>query len=154
LTGRRLTTVTAGSLADAAHIRQFARSGNDEIGNGLALSEDAHWAFDCGLRSLPDACTVLVAVGCLVEERPDGRALREYHGRRIRLPTDRRPRPGPVNLGWHRRHELQIRATSGGRMVGPRLRCVPILEKGRLSPHGREAPSWSRDVLRTTHADT
>jgi putative restriction endonuclease len=107
LTGRRLTTVTAGSLVEAAHIRQFARSGSDEIGNGLALSRDAHWAFDRGLWSLTDEYKVIEAVDCFVEQCPDGRALGEYHGHSIRLPADRRLWPNSINLAWHRNHTFQ-----------------------------------------------
>src|SRR4051812_16264354 len=37
LTCYRLVTVDAGSIVDAAHIHQFARSRNDDARNGLAL---------------------------------------------------------------------------------------------------------------------
>ena len=37
LTGYRLTTVTAGSIVDAAHIHQFSDSRNNELGNGISL---------------------------------------------------------------------------------------------------------------------
>ncbi|GAC1469583.1 MAG: hypothetical protein NVSMB9_13530 [Isosphaeraceae bacterium] len=42
LSGHRLTTLTAGSLVEAAHIRQFAHSGSNEIKNGIALTKNAH----------------------------------------------------------------------------------------------------------------
>ncbi|WP_169974457.1 HNH endonuclease [Tautonia rosea] len=107
LTGCRLTTVTAGSLVDAAHIRQFARLGSDKIGYGLALSKDAHWAFDSGLWSLTDDCRVIVVVGCFVEECPDVRPLGANHGQQNQLPAGRTLWPNLVNLAWHRRHKLQ-----------------------------------------------
>lgn len=103
LTGYRLTTVAAGSLVDAAHIHQFAKSGDDDITNGIALSKNAHWAFDAGLWSLADDYTVVVASDDFMEVCPDGRPLSDYHGKPIRLPADRRMWPGPLHLAWHRR---------------------------------------------------
>lgn len=46
LTGYRLTTITAGSIVDAAHIHQFSDSRNNDPKNGLALCKNAHWLFD------------------------------------------------------------------------------------------------------------
>lgn len=106
LTDHRLTLVTGGSLVDAAHIRQFARAGSDEVTNGMALSKNAHWAFDAGLWSLTDDYRVLVAVHAFAEDCPDGRPLAEYHRQAIRLPADRGMRPSPVHLAWHRRHKF------------------------------------------------
>jgi putative restriction endonuclease len=48
LTGYRLDT-EKGTLVQAAHIHQHARSGNDDPRNGLAPTPDAHWMFDAGL---------------------------------------------------------------------------------------------------------
>jgi putative restriction endonuclease len=50
LTRYRLTTITAGSIVDAAHIHPFSSSRNNDPRNGLALCKNAHWLFDtaCG----------------------------------------------------------------------------------------------------------
>jgi putative restriction endonuclease len=48
---------------DAAHIHQFADSRNNDPRNGLALSKNAHWLFDNGLRALTDDFKVIVAEG-------------------------------------------------------------------------------------------
>lgn len=103
LTGLRLTTITAGSVVDAAHIHQFADSRNNEPQNGIALCKNVHWCFDQGLWSLTDDCRVLVGVDRFDEASPDGKALASYHGTKIRLPSDSRLHPSPVHLAWHRR---------------------------------------------------
>jgi putative restriction endonuclease len=95
LTRYRLTTVTAGSIVDAAHIHQFARSRNNDPRNGLALCKNAHWLFDNGLWTLTDDCKVIVAAGRFSEESPDQKALRDYHEQTILLPADPSIRPNP-----------------------------------------------------------
>ena len=88
LTGYRLTTITAGSIVDAAHIHQFADSRNNNPRNGLALCKNAHWLFDQGLWTIADDYTVIVAFGHFAEQSPDQKALCDYHGQRVRLPGD------------------------------------------------------------------
>ena len=69
LTGYRLTTITSGSIVDAAHIHQFADSRNNDINNGLALCKNAHWLFDQGLWTISDDYREVVAVGSFAETR-------------------------------------------------------------------------------------
>ncbi len=107
LTGYRLTTITASSIVDAAHIHQFSDSRNNDPTNGIALSKNAHWLFDQGLWSLTDEYRVIVAVGRFVEECPDQKGLIRYHGEQVRLPSDRSLWPNPVHLFWHRSKKLQ-----------------------------------------------
>jgi putative restriction endonuclease len=107
LTGYRLTTLTAGSIVDAAHIHQFADSRNNDPRNGLALCKNAHWLFDNGLWTLTDDYKVIVAEGRFTEDSPDQKALRDYHGGQIRLPGDRALWPNPVCTAWHRKKKFQ-----------------------------------------------
>jgi len=107
LTGFRLTTITAGSIVDAAHIHQFSSSRNNDPRNGLALCKNAHWLFDNGLWTVGDDYTVIVAVGRFSEESPDQKGLRTYHGRKIRLPSDPSLWPNPIHLAWHRKNKFQ-----------------------------------------------
>jgi putative restriction endonuclease len=108
LTGYRLTTLTAGSIVDAAHIHQFADSRNNDPRNGLALCKNAHWLFDNGLWTLTDDYKVIVAEGRFSEDSPDQVALRDYHGKRIRLPSNSALWPNPLHLAWHRKKKFQI----------------------------------------------
>ena len=88
LTGYRLTTITSGSIVDAAHIHQFADSRNNELGNGMALCKNAHWSFDQGLWSISDDFRVLVASSRFTEsaDKPDLLLVR-YHGDACISPT-------------------------------------------------------------------
>ena len=110
LTGYRLTTLTSGSIVDAAHIHQFSDSRNNEIGNGIALSKNAHWSFDPGLWAISDDYRVVVASDKFIEsaDTPD-LLLAHYHGAPLRLPADHALWPSLPHLAWHRRHKLSQR---------------------------------------------
>lgn len=107
LTGLRLTTITVGSIVDAAHIHQFAKSRNNDPRNGMALCKNAHWLFDNGLWSLDDDYRVLVARHRFSEDAPDQKALTAYAGERIRLPSAEVLWPDRKCLAWHRKHTFQ-----------------------------------------------
>jgi putative restriction endonuclease len=107
LTAYRLTTISAGSIVDAAHIHQFSNSRNNDPRNGMALCKNAHWLFDQGLWTVSDDFRVVVAIGAFCESSPDGKALAEYHGQPLRLPTDHSLWPSPEHLAWHRKHKFQ-----------------------------------------------
>lgn len=102
LSRHRLTTITRGSMVDAAHIHQFADSRNNDPRNGLALSKNAHWMFDQGLWSIADDLTVLVAASHFTEENPGGTMLTNYASQRVMLPDEERLWPDPGYLAWHR----------------------------------------------------
>lgn len=99
-------TTSSGTIVDAAHIHQFARSRNNEPQNGLALCKNAHWLFDNGLWSLADDFTVIVARDHFSEHAPDQKGLKDYDGLPIRLPGDANLRPHPVHLAWHRKNKF------------------------------------------------
>jgi putative restriction endonuclease len=98
----RLTTITGGSIVDAAHIHQFADSRNNDPRNGLALTKSAHWLFDNGLWTLTDDYRVIVAVGAFAEAGPEHHLLGQYNGQRIQLPSDESLWPNPLHIAWHR----------------------------------------------------
>jgi putative restriction endonuclease len=103
LTGLRLTTITTGSVVDAAHIHQFSASRNNAPENGIALCKNAHWAFDQGRWTLTDDHRVMVGIDRFDESSPDGRALASYHGQKLRLPANPAMYPSPIHLAWHRK---------------------------------------------------
>jgi putative restriction endonuclease len=107
LTGYQLMTLSSGTIVDAAHIHQFARSRNNEPQNGLALCKNAHWLFDHGLWTITDDHVIVVALEEFSEDNPDQKGLREYHGSKIRLPDDPELWPSAIHLAWHRRHKFQ-----------------------------------------------
>jgi putative restriction endonuclease len=108
LTRYRLTTIAAGSIVEAAHIHAFCDSRNNDPRNGLALCRNAHWLFDEGLWTLTDEYRVVVAVTRFSEDSPNQKALREFHGQKILLPSDERHWPNPVHIAWHRKNVFQV----------------------------------------------
>jgi|ERR1035437_5632673 putative restriction endonuclease len=108
LTAYRLTTITAGSIVDAAHIHEFRDSRNNDPRNGIALSKNAHWTFDQGLWSISDDYQIIIAVGQFAEAGPnEHNLLASYHGRRLYLPEDRTLWPDPIHLAWHRKSKFK-----------------------------------------------
>jgi putative restriction endonuclease len=107
LTGYRIMTVASSSVIDAAHIHQFADSRNNDVRNGLALCKNAHWLFDNGLWTIDDDFSILVARDHFTEESPDQKALVEYEGQPIRLPSNPAFHPAPAYLSWHRRKKFR-----------------------------------------------
>lgn len=107
LTGYRLTTMTGGSIVDAAHIHQFADSRNNDPRNGLALTKNAHWQFDNGLWTLTDAYHVVVAQAAFAEAGPEQHLLARYNGQRILLPSDKSIWPSLIHLAWHRNKKFK-----------------------------------------------
>ena len=56
----------------AAHILPFARFGNDDVRNGMALCKTHHWLFDKGLISVDQHYRALVSKDIMAEGEPDG----------------------------------------------------------------------------------
>jgi putative restriction endonuclease len=108
LTGYRLTTITAGSIVDAAHIHEFRDSRNNDARNGIALCKNAHWTFDKGLWAISDDYRVIVAIGHFAEDGPRAERLESYQSQRIRLPEDNRLWPDPTHLAWHRSKRFRL----------------------------------------------
>lgn len=94
-------------VLEAAHIRPFAKSGPNEVTNGMLLRADFHKLFDAGL--------VTVAPDLRVEVSPrikeawfNGRVYYQLHGRRLSsLPQDPADRPDPALLSWHNENCFQ-----------------------------------------------
>jgi putative restriction endonuclease len=107
LTGYRLTTVTSGSIVDAAHIHQFADSRNNDMNNGMALCKNAHWLFDQGLWTVSEDFRAIVALGAFAESADEpSTLLARMDGKRLHLPRDRALWPSPVHISWHRRRRF------------------------------------------------
>jgi putative restriction endonuclease len=103
LTGYRITTISGGSIVDAAHIHEFSDSRNNDPRNGMALCKNAHWMFDTGLWSVDTEYRVIVANDAYSEASPNQTPLSNFSGRRLLLPSDQAIWPAPKHLAWHRR---------------------------------------------------
>lgn len=102
LTGYRCDTIDGASIVDAAHIEPFSASQNDNIGNGLALSKNAHWMFDQGLWVITDDFRVLVPERRFDEAGPDAFLLRSFNGRHLQFDPRSTPRPNVEYIRSHR----------------------------------------------------
>jgi putative restriction endonuclease len=101
ISGFRVETSVNASLLDACHIVPFSKSHDDTISNGIALCPTLHRAFDRGLVAVePDHFTVLVS-DRLSEPVESVYSIRQFHGREIARPSDRRWWPGRDNLADH-----------------------------------------------------
>jgi putative restriction endonuclease len=104
--GYRLVTLASGTIVDATHIHQFARSRNNALNNGIALSKIAHWLFDNGLWSIRDDYTVLVAGWHFAEVGDAAFLLARMQGRKLTLPANPAHWTAPQHLAWHRSHKF------------------------------------------------
>jgi putative restriction endonuclease len=102
LTGYRIVTGTGESVVEAAHIEPWAKTRNDDVRNGLALSRNSHWAFDRGLWSVDDEWRVLVKPERFQEAGPEVLRLASYQGQKLRFDDQARLRPGSEYLRRHR----------------------------------------------------
>jgi putative restriction endonuclease len=90
------------SIVDAAHIEPWAETGNDDLGNGLALSKSAHGMFDAGLWAVDDDLRVVVNPTRFTEAGPDAYQLRTYAGRHLQFAPQAKLRPAAESLRSHR----------------------------------------------------
>lgn len=99
LTGLKFINGGGRAEAEAAHIKPVEHAGPDAVTNGLALSGTVHWMFDRGLLSLSDNLEILMSSAINDQDgvrkvlNPDLRASE---------PIERRFRPHPRYLAWHR----------------------------------------------------
>lgn len=102
LTGYRCFNVDGGSIVDAAHIEAWAKTQNDDLSNGLALSKNAHWMFDAGLWTVDDDLRVIVRPHRFSEAGPEAHQLRSYAGRHLQFDPKAKLRPSVESLRRHR----------------------------------------------------
>jgi putative restriction endonuclease len=104
LTGYRCVTDDGAAVVDAAHIEQWARTQNDDITNGLALSKTAHWMFDEGLWSADTDMRVIVNARRFSENGPEPFRLSSFVGRHLQFDPNAKLRPSVEYLRNHRTH--------------------------------------------------
>ena len=102
LTGYRIITEFGESVVEAAHIEPWAKTRNDDVHNGLALSRNAHWAFDRGLWSVDDNYRILAQPKRFKEWGPDNLGLMGYRGRILQFAPHATLRPHTEYLRRHR----------------------------------------------------
>ena len=106
LTGRSLTTSSGAIMIEAAHIKPFRLSQDNHPTNGLALTPDAHWAFDEGLWTVCYSAStkdyrVRVATTSFVESGPGGQWLAAFDSRPLIFADITTLRPHPIACMHH-----------------------------------------------------
>lgn len=89
------------NIVDGSHIKPFSMFHDDRIDNGLSLCKNHHWAFDRFWFAIDDDYTIVVSED-LREDSPYAKPMREFHGERLRLPSQERYYPRLDALQWHR----------------------------------------------------
>ena len=101
----RLTLAVGSStyqLVQAAHIRDWSDSHDDNPQNGISLSADYHWLFERGLFTLDTRWRVKVSPAARDCVGNVDTLLTRFRGQEILLPDDQSLRPGQDYLDWHR----------------------------------------------------
>jgi putative restriction endonuclease len=101
--GIRMQTAEGRTAVDAAHIKPWSISHNDDPRNGLALCRLCHWTFDVGLLGVSEQYTLLAAKQLSAAPNVPGH-LATLPGRNIFLPNDDALWPDKAMLQWHRKN--------------------------------------------------
>jgi len=101
ISGLRVETSINASLLDACHIVPFSQSHDDTISNGLALCPTLHRAFDRGLVAIEPKTFRVMVSDRLSEPVESVYSICQFHGRKIKRPSDERWWPSRDNLSIH-----------------------------------------------------
>ncbi len=100
ISGLRIDTTANASLIDACHIVPFSQSNDDTVTNGLALCPNLHRAFDRGLIAVDDNYRVITSQQ--FKESNSSYSIKQFEGKRIRLPENSKFIPHQSNFTLHR----------------------------------------------------
>lgn len=85
----------------SAHIYPKGEDGSDDLRNGLCVCRMHHWALDIGWMSVSDDYMILVHPDLPKDD--DYEFIRQFAGKKIRLPLDERFSPDPIFMQAHRK---------------------------------------------------
>lgn len=91
------------SIVDGAHIKPFAKFYNNQIGNGIALCKNHHWAFNQGLFTIDDSYKIMIGRN-FQEYSPNAKTIQDFHGETILLPRLEKHYPKLESIQWHRQN--------------------------------------------------
>lgn len=100
ISGLRIEATINAQLVDACHIKPFSISQDDTVGNGFSLTPTLHRAFDRGLITIDEE--YLVRISKSIVENDSVYSFKQFEGKEILLPLEKRFYPLQENLGWHR----------------------------------------------------
>jgi hypothetical protein len=99
--GEKLGPSDAGGPFDSL---PWSESQNDDPGNGLALSKNAHWAFDEGLWSVGADHRIMIVAKRFTEHAPEGLRLGSYANRLLQFAAGVTLRPHDRYFASHRKY--------------------------------------------------
>ncbi|MEZ4887541.1 MAG: HNH endonuclease [Chitinophagales bacterium] len=100
----QVSSISNISMIDACHIRQFSETQDDTIKNGFVLCPNLHRAFDRGLIAISDDYKVLVS-NKFEENNKSIYNIKQFEGKKILLPHERKYYPAIENFRWHRKEK-------------------------------------------------
>ena len=99
--GIRMLTPEGHTVVEAAHVKPWSQSHDDNPTNGMSLCRLCHWSFDEGLMSVNENLEVMVSKRVTTEKNFPGHIL-TLSDRGIFKPDENIFWPGQENLEWHR----------------------------------------------------
>jgi putative restriction endonuclease len=88
-------------VLEAAHIRPFAKSGINDVSNGMLLRSDFHKLFDAGFVTVTPELRVEVSAQ-IKEQWFNGKPYYRLHGQTLsNVPRELANRPNEEFLSWH-----------------------------------------------------
>ena len=101
ISGLQINATINISLVDACHIVPFSNTFDDSIANGISLTPTLHRAFDRGLISIDENYKVLIS-NKFIESQSSQFSIKQFEGKQILLPDNKKYYPNIENLIWHR----------------------------------------------------
>lgn len=93
-------------MIDACHIVPFSISKDDTIQNGISLCPNLHRAFDRGLITISK--DFIVRISPILSENDSIFSIRQFEGKRIKLPQSEKWYPSLEALNWHNRETFLL----------------------------------------------
>ena len=107
--GIRLITSEGRIVVEAAHIKPWSISHNDDPRNGLALCGLHHWVFDQGLIGITQAYQIKISPEVPRKDRRAD-ALTQLKDQSILLPKEEAFWPSVYALNWHLKEKFRSQA--------------------------------------------
>jgi putative restriction endonuclease len=106
--GVRMQTADGHTVVDAAHIKPWSVSFNDNPRNGMALCKLCHWTFDEGMISVSARYIVVTSPQLSINHNIPGHVI-TFASRKIICPEEETLWPDLEALGWHRQNVFRSR---------------------------------------------
>lgn len=107
ISGHFLSASNAIQMIDACHVKPWSTFLDDSITNGIALTPTLHRAFDNHLISIDSDYKVMIS-RAFKEDFESAYAIKQFEGKKLLLPEERKYYPSQEALKWHRSKLLRV----------------------------------------------